>query len=241
MWLLDDGRGTVNTWLLRTDPEAEHSRPDTRTLQKRAQTALLGLTSAPPKVLRYFTIFDLETTETELVQRNKLSWLRGQLPAVSTDSSVLFLGAPFSERGMMDEDHYVSLISSISVKYPSIRYRPHRDESPAKLARLELQGGAQIESSGGTVELSLITGTALPSKIMSFFSSATITLHQLVGDKTEVGCFALASSDFVEGWFETGDGLPTIINQTDGSIAIETVPGRPASDLDPYRLLLEGQ
>lgn len=233
-WLIDDGRGTVNTWRLRTLPNSEHPRPDTRTLRRRVELAALRLDYSDPEILRYFTIFDLESSRSEQVEHNTLSWLRDRMPDTEPDGSILFLGSAFAERGMMSEDRYVSLLSQISNASPAVRYRPHRDEGSAKLQRLRDEAGVEVVDAGGTIELALTQSPSLPSKIMSFFSSAAVTLQKLLGDRIVVGSYALAPSDFTEGWFATGDGLPTLLDQTKGQILVEAIPGRDQSDVERY-------
>lgn len=234
-WLLDDGIGTVHTWERRNHDSPARRRLDTTTLSRSALLRLLRLNYRAPKTLGYFTFFDLDSSDTDFVRRNELGWLRSQLPTAATDGSVLLLGAPFVERSRMTQSQYFALLNAISSQSDAVQYRPHRDESPDKLKLIQDRFGIEVVSGHGTIELALTGADSLPSKIMSFFSSATITLQLLVGDLVQVGSYALEPSDFIPGWFATGDGLPILLDQTDHKITIEPIPGRSEESISRYR------
>ncbi|MCP5028174.1 MAG: hypothetical protein GY929_18000 [Actinomycetia bacterium] len=238
--LLDDGRGTINTLRLRSDPTGAHPRPDSRRLSKRALIRLLGLRNGRVPALDYFTIFDLDPLAPDTVTPNGLFELKSQVAEAEVVDEHLFLGSAFAERGMMTEDRYVNLLTAImaSSAHP-LAYRPHRDEALGKLARLEA-ASIEVVSGSATVELALARSGRLPAAVSSFFSSASFTLWRLFGDRIDVGSYALTADDFVPGWFATGDGLPALLEQTHGALRVSAVPGRSAEGLERYRHLLPG-
>lgn len=233
-WLLDDGRGTFQAWELRSCPTAIDRRPDTTSWSRQLALRALRLKFQEPASLNYFTFFDLVPKPTDQTKRNELGWLRSRLPTSTTDGSVLLLGAPFVERSHATSEQYSLLLESIAASSTSVKYRPHRDEDPEKLRVLAERFGIEVVSGSGTIELALTQSDTLPSKIMSFFSSATLTLQLLVGDIVQVGSYALEDSDFVPGWFAIGDGLPVLLEQTDHKIVVEPIPGRSQESISRY-------
>ncbi|MEZ5343607.1 MAG: hypothetical protein R2706_19880 [Acidimicrobiales bacterium] len=235
VWLLDDGLGTIETWRRRTDPQAAVTRAAPSWLRQVLSAKLLRLESGDVERLRYFTFFNLTPSETELVTVNRLAWLRGRLPAGPPDERTLFLGSPFVEIGKMTEDHYVSLLASVAAQRGAIDYRPHRRENPHKLARLAQIDHLTVVDASGTIELVLTQQPTLPKQVLSFASSATYSIYKLVGDRVRVGTYALEPTDFLDDWFATGDGVPALLEQSGGKIALEAMPGRPSDYLSRYQ------
>ncbi|MCP3913180.1 MAG: hypothetical protein GY713_19795 [Actinomycetia bacterium] len=228
--LIDDGRGTVNTHLLRTNPKAPQPRADTRRWSRRVVLWLLQLRNDRVPALDYFTIFDLDVSPPDTITPNELKRLRSAVSTIEVVDEHLFLGSSFSERGMMAEDHYLALVRAVAEGSTlPLRYRPHRDENRTKLAVIS-GFGIEVCDPSATVELALVQSGRLPAQVSSFFSSASYTLWRLFGDRIDVGSYALEASDFIPGWFTTGNGLPTLQEQTKGALRVEPIPGR---QLDP--------
>lgn len=232
--LLDDGRGTIAVHRARVGGTTQRPPRFAAGWRRRAALRLLRIRSGDVPALDYFTIFDLSTSPPDSVTPNHLDHLKSRVETSRVVDQHLILGAPFCERGMMLEDRYLAILEAISAsENAGGTYRPHRDESPAKVERIR-SFGMTVASSGSTVESELISAHEVPARVTTFFSTASFTLWKLFGDVIDVGSYALEEDDFAPGWFATGDGLPDLLDQTGGALRVEPIPGRDPSYIVSY-------
>ena len=154
MVLLDDGAKTINIQHLFTNDENYN----------------------------WFTMFDLKPFKNQTLYQNRFPKIRGLLSDFKTRSnSVLFIGSKLSECNIITESYNVELISKISKRYCDyeIEYVPHRGDSSEKLSKLNDIPNLEILNIDYPVELLGLYNTALPVLVVSFYSTALISLNKI--------------------------------------------------------------
>jgi hypothetical protein len=135
----------------------------------------------------------------------------------------------------MSSERYIEIVVKIArASNAPVVLRPHRRESPEKLQRIR-ELGVEVAAGGGPVEVDLLSERSLPCRISSFFSTASFTLWKLLGQQVSVDTFALEPSDFLGDFLSVNDGVPELIEQSGGAIAVYPLPGRDPSSVDSYR------
>lgn len=228
--LLDDGRSTFKIVdLRRSRGEARESR------SRRLIESALRLDRRHPAGVDFFTIFQLAVPDGDTVTVNRLAGLRSLVSSQPRRDEHLLLGAPFVELGAMSADRYVDIV--VGIARSSSRHvvmRPHRREDPEKLQQIRALG-VDVVASGGPVEIDLLSEDSLPTRVSSFFSTASYTLWKLLGHQVSVDTFALERSDFITDFLSVNDGVPDLVEQSSGAIRVFPLPGRAASSVAYYR------
>lgn len=141
----------------------------------------------PNNYFDWFTIFDLKPITTQKIYRNKLKNLQSLIKQQKPKrKSVLFIGSKLSEEKIISEDYNLEIVSKIAKEYGDtpIKYVSHRAESKEKLARIEKIKNLEVVQLDYPLELLPIYGDFEPSLIISFFSTALITLSKIYKVKT---------------------------------------------------------
>ena len=150
-------------------------------------------TNKYPVRLIFFSIFDLGSNE--FVVKNNFEFIFKSEKIISED--VYFIGQPMEN--ILGEIEYYRILSTVNMLNPNMIYIAHRRDSNKKLLHIS-DMGIRVLKMTEIIELYLIKSSTLPRKIISFYSTALITLKLLFKDKIMVNCISnndLISSDLI--------------------------------------------
>lgn len=98
---------------------------------------------------------------------------------------VVFIGSGIAEIGIVSESDYLCMVEKICAKYSAkssnIIYIPHRVESEEKLNKISVLDRVQILKINYPIELLGIVGSLFPEKVVSFYSTALVTMKSIYG------------------------------------------------------------
>lgn len=150
-------------------------------------------TNKYPVKLLFFSIFDLGSNES--VVKNNFEFIFKSKKIISED--VYFIGQPMEN--ILGEIEYYKILSTVNMLNPNMIYIAHRRDSNKKLLHISNMG-IRVLRITEIIELYLIKSSTLPRKVISFYSTALITLKLLFKDKIMVNCISnndLISSDLI--------------------------------------------
>jgi len=130
----------------------------------------------------WFTIFDLQPIATQKIFKNELKNLTSLIKQQKAkQTTVLFIGSKLSEEKIISEDYNLEIVSQIAKEYAKtqIKYVAHRAESKEKLAKIQKIKNLEVVQLAYPIELLPIYGDFEPSLIISFYSTALITLSKI--------------------------------------------------------------
>ncbi len=137
----------------------------------------------------FFTFFEFAPFKHQTLYPNRFSYLKQRFSHITyTDESILYLGA---EPGLKNPDDYFNLFQHIVDQYSdkSVVYIPHRQESPEKLALIvEKFPKVRVQKLDYPVELFGLFNDSIPTQIVSFMSTALLTLS-VIYDKVSVQAY----------------------------------------------------
>jgi hypothetical protein len=138
-----------------------------------------------------FTMYNIEVIKNQIIYKNKFKKLSEKLKSLHIiQEEVLFLGMKLSEIGIITEDEYIELLKKISNQYidKKIIYVTHRGESQEKLKKIAEIANITIKSYSYPIELLGLFEDTLPYKVVSFYSTAILTMQHIY--KIEAECFS---------------------------------------------------
>jgi hypothetical protein len=131
----------------------------------------------------WFTLFDLTPIQNQKITLNTYSHLNKLIPIEinQNQDTVLFIGSKLSEAEITSEENYIHLVTQIAKRYENkkIIYVAHRGENKQKLDTLSELQNIQIKTLTYPIEMLSIYGDIAPCKIISFYSTALITLSKI--------------------------------------------------------------
>lgn len=114
-------------------------------------------------------------------------------------NEILFLGSKLCEEGILKEEPYIDIIKTILEKFAlyKITYIPHRGENISKLKKILLQyNNFEIKEIDYPVEVYLLEENIIPSKVISFYSAALLSI-KLLYENVEVNSILFDYSDSI--------------------------------------------
>ncbi|MBX7547380.1 hypothetical protein ABZX95_26825 [Streptomyces sp. NPDC004232] len=130
-----------------------------------------------------------ETPEGVTVTANDFSWTRARFGPPRITKGADMVGTSLVETGVVDADHYVEAVRTLSRTHGATRYFAHRRESTDKLHRLATETGLEIVRPDLPLELIARRGP-IGRTILSFPSTVVHTLPlALVGTGVKVAVF----------------------------------------------------
>jgi len=129
-----------------------------------------------------FTMYDLNLIDQQVIYTNNFNRIRQLIGKVTLiDEGVMLLGGKWSEEGIISERNYFLKIQKICHihKDKKIMYIPHRSENEDKLRYIASIANLAIKKLEYPVELYGIYNEDMPKKIISFASTALITMKTL--------------------------------------------------------------
>lgn len=192
--LLDDGSATHQIAKYRTNPDSPDISPlfPENDWRGRRLGFYAGIRGDRISAATFFTHYDIRPAPGDTVVRHDYPYWRSQIrPKHAVDrDDVWFLGMSHVEKELTGLDTYLATIKRILSHYPgrTVRYRPHRDESPDKIAQVTTLGFSLLPSAN-PVEIDLLEADRLPSEIASIASSALDNLAVMFGERIKLRCY----------------------------------------------------
>lgn len=140
-----------------------------------------------------YSIFKFKSQKYENRYINKFKKLRALIRERNYNFSdrVYFLGAKLNEVGYMSETEYIVLLGHLFERFniEKIVYVGHRGEDQEKLKRISETYKIEIILLDYPIELICLYESEIPRKVVSFFSTALISLSIIFEDELEVMSF----------------------------------------------------
>jgi hypothetical protein len=207
--VVDDGSASIefadivegDRPLVRWHRGGRQSRPD-RLIAARARHRLLARTAARSDEARLelFTAMPVRSARVRVV-RNNLGWTRSRFAAPTVTAGVDLVGSSLVESGVVDEQHYLRAVATLTAGRGPVRYLAHRRESNDKLARINALGLAVIRPDL-PLELFARIGP-VAEQVISFPSTVVHTLPLALSD-TRVEVLVC---DIERQWYSPGHQL----------------------------------
>ncbi|MBA5248787.1 MAG: hypothetical protein FE834_04540 [Gammaproteobacteria bacterium] len=129
-----------------------------------------------------FTMYDFLAFKNQKIYKNNFESIRQNINNLKINkSSVLFLGSPFSEDGYMSKKCYYEQINKISSKYSNktMIYVPHRRETDEDTREIKGIKNIVVHKLDYPVELIGLHENEIPYKVISFYSTALLTMKNI--------------------------------------------------------------
>lgn len=137
-----------------------------------------------------YSIFMFNTPETQKRYVNNFKSLRTQMSKKKYQFSdrIYFLGGKLNEAGYMSESEYIFLLGNIFKSFPNekIVYVGHRGENQGKLKKITEMYNIEVILPEYPIELICLYETEIPKKVVSFFSTALMSLSIIFENEIEV-------------------------------------------------------
>ena len=147
-----------------------------------------------------FTMYDLNPiNNNQIIYKNSFEELNKKLIKMNFNrEEIFFLGMKLNEIGIVSEETYVKFIEKISKKYKKqkIIYIVHRGESENKLKKIQSIGNIEIRSYSFPIELVGFFEKNIPKKVISFYSTALLTMKYIYNIEVESYIFDYNNSKY---------------------------------------------
>lgn len=110
---------------------------------------------------------------------HRFRWLATQPTSMTPDETLVVLGSPLVDDGLVHADAYLGWLAEVAMSGPAVYY-PHRREGDDLVGKVRALG-FRIAESGRPVEIAL-RGLTDRHRVVSLATSAAITLRVLLGD-----------------------------------------------------------
>ena len=193
VFLLDDGVMTISIYEnnIKTNKINKYDFKELRFL-------FFGLNVKIKDKINLFTYFDLEPVSGMKITKNELNFLKDIYfkDAKKEDETIYFLGHPSSK--YIDDDSYLNSLVELTKRFnKKIVYIPHRGENKeAKDILLSMMdtGLFSIKDINMPVELYFLENKIYPSQVISYYSTALITL-KIIYKECDISFIPIAKSN----------------------------------------------
>jgi hypothetical protein len=147
--------------------------------QKRdARVPALGFDTRLPEAMTFFSIYDLDLKQPDLLEKNELSFLRANV-RYDDRGPVFFIGSILPEAGWVSFEEYFHFVERIKEHFGGreFHYFPHRREDLWRKQNALDNLHIQIVQPNVPFELHLTTAAAAPSVVAGFYSTIFDTLR----------------------------------------------------------------
>lgn len=168
-----------------------------------------------------FTIYNVETINNQLIYNNRYNKITTILKNLKfNNDEILFLGMKLSEIGIITEKEYIRLLVEIAdiYKHYTIIYVTHRGESKSKIEKIKEIRNISIQNYSYPIELLGIFEKSIPNKVISFYSTAVLTIKYIYNIEAECFSFDFSTSkhkDAIESVYDYYKKEMKVINLND--------------------------
>lgn len=151
-------------------------------------------------ISQFYTAFSEGKINKDRVIINQFNWLRRSINTQNSSGvlNVLFIGGGLYENGVLDQNSYIEEVEKIVGLYAKegreVHYYPHRVESESTLELIAQLNGVVIKKVDYPIELLGVYGSFNYELVVSFYSSALITMSTLYSVKAISHKFDYSSS-----------------------------------------------
>tara|TARA_B100000780_G_C21117355_1_gene452196 strand:- start:2123 stop:3031 length:909 start_codon:yes stop_codon:yes gene_type:complete len=129
----------------------------------------------------YFTTFSLKSNNYYKLIENNYTFLKSKNNKVRKDDKVFFIGQPMVESGLLEQEPYIEFISKLSKYFnDNLIYILHPRELNSKFSDSKSIKTMRLKQG---VETYFMDRDVLPNKILSFYSTALISLSKIIKSK----------------------------------------------------------
>jgi len=134
----------------------------------------------PGNALDMYTFFDISPYQNQKIYKNDFRHLSSMMREnLTIGNELIFIGSKLSEVGLMEEGTYIDIVKQIKQTFHMpIKYIVHRGESEEKLQKIKALH-IQVVELEYPVELYGIMNTYMPGQVISFYSTALLSLYYL--------------------------------------------------------------
>jgi len=133
-----------------------------------------------------FTMYDILPLKSQEITKHNFLYLKQclKIDFLERESIVLLLGNKFYEEGIISKEYFFQSLEQLLAHYPNknIRYVAHRGEEIGKLEYLEQYYGFDVVQYDYPIELYGFYEKKIPSDIVSFLSTALLTMKMIYVD-----------------------------------------------------------
>ena len=147
--------------------------------QKRdARVPALGFDTQLPEAITFFSIYELDLKQPDLLEKNELSFLRANV-RYDDHGPVFFIGSILPEAGWVSFEQYFHFVERIKEHFGDreFYYFPHRREDIWRKLNALDRMHIQIVQPDVPFELYLATAATAPSAVAGFYSTIFDTLQ----------------------------------------------------------------
>jgi hypothetical protein len=147
--------------------------------QKRgARVPALGFDTQLPEAITFFSIYDLDLKQPDLLEKNALSFLRANV-RYDDHGPVFFIGSILPEAGWVSFEEYFRWLEHIKARFGNreFHYFPHRREDLLRKQSALQSRQIKVVQPDVPFELHLATAAAAPSAVVGFYSTIFDTLQ----------------------------------------------------------------
>lgn len=147
--------------------------------QKRdARVPALGFDTRLPEAITFFSIYDLDLKQPDLLEKNELSILRANV-RYDDHGPVFFIGSILPEAGWVSFEEYFRWLERIKARFGNreFHYFPHRREDLRRKQSALQSRQIKVVEPDVPFELHLATAAAAPSAVVGFYSTIFDTLR----------------------------------------------------------------
>jgi hypothetical protein len=167
----------------------------------------LNLAEAPS--VTFFTIYDLDVRQSDLLIRNSYSYLRSLVPFEHKymRDTVIFIGL-CSDDNCFEMRSYLEFLSNAKEHFHPNKmiYVAHPRDSASCVTQIREHLQCELWPSCSVIEYDLVAQGIKPKAIAGFVSSALITLAHLMDADVEIVCFQIAQENWIS-WREDAVGV----------------------------------
>jgi hypothetical protein len=203
LYLLDDGTDTIDINERRNridgDKQPAHTEKNDghTSLSKRLVRSLRtkywtgNVTEAPS--VTFFTTYEIDVRNGDLLVRNNYDFLRSMLPAqqIPKQDAVLFIGQCIVDDRSIEANVYLDFLSKVREYFAGKKliYVPHPRESASWVAEIGKHLQCDLWSPSSVIEYDLIAQGVRPNIVAGFQSSALISLARLMDPDVKIVSF----------------------------------------------------
>jgi len=194
IYLLDDGNATLQLAKERKEGcRAVVVKGGLRKLKYIIKKYVQGVKCNDAEKLGFFTIYEIETSESDHVVVNKYEHIRSELNKVDQSNGVYFLGSPLCETGLIETGEYIRCLQRVKEYYndSEMIYVSHRRENPENLDRIKNKLDIEIVEFNYPIEYQLASVGPKPKVLASFISSALDSCRVIFEEKLDIVSFKL--------------------------------------------------
>jgi hypothetical protein len=147
--------------------------------QKRdARVPALGFDTRLPEAITFFSIYDLDLKQPDVLEKNELSFLRANV-RYDDHGPVFFIGSILPEAGWVSFEEYFRWLEHIKARFGNreFHYFPHRREDLWRKKSALQSRQIKVVQPDVPFELHLATAAAAPSAVVGFYSTIFDTLR----------------------------------------------------------------